>query len=310
LNQGGVEVFNTRIQINKNREYKKDFIFEGRPIDLILEFYDGEKIYKSETFNINSSNLNKYKETGSFKWKNQKPKIRLVHIQTTKNDEREQESRKSLERVKDYGWDYILHTNTPYGSVPPDYNCIRPYCVSGELFDESKVAQLGTALTPAHYGCYEAFKNAILSEFTENVDFLIVCEGDCIIEVEIQKFIETVEKSCPIIQDNKICSMSFGDTVTLEHGWLQSKVVEEIPNQDFMFITDHIIGLQCIMFPQFIRGYLKEQLRTHKWDASDLYFNIVMGASGYKFGILKERITTQADGFSLIDNTYKSFRKK
>jgi hypothetical protein len=35
-----------------------------------------------------------------------------------------------------------------------------------------------------------------------------------------------------------------------------------------------------------------------------------MGASGHKMGIVKDRLTTQADGFSLIDKTIKTFRKK
>ena len=41
-----------------------------------------------------------------------------------------------------------------------------------------------------------------------------------------------------------------------------------------------------------------------------MYFNIIMGASGFKFGIVYNRLTTQADGFSLIDNTIKTFIKK
>jgi hypothetical protein len=36
-----------------------------------------------------------------------------------------------------------------------------------ELFDEATVQRLGTALTPSHYGCYKAFKDAILSEFND-----------------------------------------------------------------------------------------------------------------------------------------------
>jgi hypothetical protein len=64
------------------------------------------------------------------------------------------------------------------------------------------------------------------------------------------------------------------------------------------------------MFPKKAADYLKHQLRTHPWDASDIYFNIIMGKSGFEMGIVKERLTTQADGHSLIDNTYKTFRKK
>jgi glycosyltransferase involved in cell wall biosynthesis len=308
--EGGIEFFNTRFQVNKSREYKKEIKFSGSAIDFELDFYDGERLYKSEKYSINNSNLDKYKSAGIFKWKNRKPKIRLVHIQTTLNDEREQQSRLSLQKVTEYGWEYVLHTNTPYADTPPKHNCFRPNCVSNELFDDEMVSKYGTALTPAHYGCYESFKNAILSEFTNEIDFLIVCEGDCLIEIPTKEFVQKVESSCDITKKYNIGFMSFGDKETLEHGWMQSPVVQEIPEADFMYVTNHIIGLQCIMFPKFTKDYLKTQLRTHKWDAADMYFNLIMSASPYKMGIVKNRLTTQADGYSLIDKTVKTFRKK
>ena len=296
-----------RIEISKNREFKREFEFNGESIDVVLSFYDGEEMYKEEKYVLSNKNIDKFKHTGYFKWKNIKPRIKLVHIQTTLNDEREQASRKSLERVKDYGWEYVVHYNVPYKSLPPAHTCLRPQCVSMELFNEEQVQKFGTALTPAHYGCYEAFKNAILSEF-HDCDYLMVCEGDCIIETDMDRFISTVEASCPVIDDNNIGYMSFGDVDTLEHGWKQSNPVVNL--NDFMFTTNHIIGLQCIMFPKKVSTYLKDQLRTHPWDASDMYFNIIMGASSWEMAIVKERLTTQADGFSLIDNTHKTFRKK
>jgi glycosyltransferase involved in cell wall biosynthesis len=310
MSEGGIEFFNTRFQVNKSREYKKEIRFTGNQIDFELDFYDGENIYKSEKYSINNSNLDKYKSSGIFKWKNRKPKIRLVHIQTTLNDEREQQSRDSLQKVNEFGWEYVLHTNTPYADTPPKHNCNRPDCVSNQLFNDEDVAKYGTALTPAHYGCYESFKNAILSEFTNEIDFLIVCEGDCLIEVPINEFVQKVEASCPVLNKRNIGFMSFGDKETLEQGWMQSPIVEETPEADFMYVTNHIIGLQCIMFPKFTKDYLKSQLRTHRWDAADMYFNIIMGASGHRMGIVKDRLTTQADGFSLIDKTIKTFRKK
>ena len=102
---------------------------------------------------------------------------------------------------------------------------------------------------------------------------------------------------------------SFGDTKTLDFGWHQSNVVREIPNQDLMFITDKIIGLQCIMFPKNTKEFLFNKLRTHKWDAADIYFNTIFGHNGKTMGILKDRITTQADGVSLIDKEFKTFIK-
>ena len=100
--------------------------------------------------------------------------------------------------------------------------------------------------------------------------------------------------------------MSFGDKDTLEYGWPQSPEIRKI--NDVMYETNHIIGLQSIMFPAHTAPWLKETLRTHLWDAADMYFNIIF--DNQKMGIVYERLTTQADGFSLIDNMEKSFIKK
>ena len=111
-----------------------------------------------------------------------------------------------------------------------------------------------------------------------------------------------------MLEESNIGFMSFGDKDTLEFGWPQSPVVKEI-NED-MYVTDHLIGLQCIMFPMYTERFLKNALRTHPWDAADMYFNHVFYGSPYNMGIVHKRLTTQADGFSLIDNTYKTFIKK
>jgi hypothetical protein len=293
------------IEISKTNEAMQEFVYSGEEVLVTLEFYDGEQIYKKEYYKINEETLPKYSNTGHFKW-NKRPKIKLVHLQTTRNDEKEQKSREQLQKVREYGWEYILHTNTPYTDLPPKHNCQRPDCVSYELFDEQTIQRIGTQLTPSHYGCYLAFKEAILSEF-EDCDYLMVCEGDCKIEMPIEDFIKTVESTCPTITDNNIGYMSYGDKATLEHGWLQSPVVREIPNQDLIYITNHIIGIQCIMFPIEIKKWLKEKLRTEKFDAADIFFNSVFVNSPYSMAIVHKRLSSQFDGFSTIDRTYKKF---
>ena len=308
IKESGVEFYNHKWQIDNTREFKKQFYYSGNEIELELDFYDGDRIYKNEKYVLNNKNIDKFQHTGYYKIKNRKPKIRLVHLQTTRNDEREQKSRESLKHVVDYGWEYIIHTNEPYADLPPKHNCQRPQCVSMELFNEQQVSELGTALTPSHYGCFESFKNGIMSEFDDSIDFLVVCEGDCIIEVPIEEFVNKVESSYQIIEDNKIGYMSFGDVKTLEHGWLQSPVREVVPDQDLLFITDHIIGLQCIAFPRSVKKWLLERLRTEKWDASDILFNHIFKNSPFKMGILHNRITTQIEGYSLIDKQEKKFK--
>ena len=294
------------IDIKKTREYKIEFEYKNKDILITMDFYDGDRIYKTEKYEMNENNIGIYKKTGFFKPKT-RPKIKVVHLQTTLNLPKEKSSYDQISEVVNYNWKYILHKNVQYGNMPPTYNCMRPHCVSMELFNDEKVEKLGTALTPAHYGCYESFKYGILSEFDNDIDFLIVCEGDCKIIPDLERFVNDVEKVCGFVQDTSIGYVSFGDTHTLEHKWLQSPVVEELPNENMIYITNHIIGLQCIMFPKDVRKWLFNKLRTHPWDGADMYFNSIFRDSEFKMAIVKERLTTQYDGYSLIDKQDKKF---
>lgn len=303
------------VDVAKNREFKWQFKYKGDEIKVELVFRDTNgRNYKREVFLINDSTIEKYQHTGIFRWKKKeepkkesKHKIKLVHLQTTINDEREQKSREQLEKVQAYNWEYINYNNVPYKELPPAFNCSRPDCVSLHLFDEETVQRIGTSLTPAHYGCYLAFKNAITESINSDYDYLIVCEGDCKVEVPMDEFIEKVESVCSIIKNTDIGYVSFGDSKTLEHGWLQSPVVKELPDQNLIYITDHIIGLQCIMFPKKVIKWLIYKLINEKWDAADMYFNAIFYNSQYKMAIVKKRLTSQFDGYSLIDKTEKKF---
>jgi hypothetical protein len=293
------------ITIKENREFKTPIRYQSGSVEIKMEFIDGDNIYKVEKYVMNESNIQKYRNTGSFKWK-KRPKIKLVHLQTTLELDKEIQSREQLRQVADHGWEYVLHQNKPYEGLPPKHNCVRPDCVSITLFDEEKVQQIGTALTPSHYGCYDSFKTGILSEFSDDLDFIIVCEGDCKLLLSVNDFVYKVEAACSVVNDQNIGYMSFGDTKTLEHGWLQSPVVQDLPNTD-VFITNHIIGLQCIMFPKKVKSWLFENLRVSPWDGADMFFNMIFTNSPYKMGIVNERYTSQFDGYSLIDKQQKHF---
>ena len=242
--------------------------------------------------------------------KSNNPKIKIVHLQTTNNLEKEQVSRESLQPLVNYGFEYALHQNIPFASLPPSHNSLRPSCVSKSLFDGAVSERGETALTPAHYGCFESFKNGILSEFSDDLDFLMVCEGDCLIEIPHEEFVKTVYDACKIIQKENIEYFSFGDTHTLDsNNWLQSTEIYLPQNQNLLFVTNKIIGLQCILFPKSVKTFLFDRLLNEKWDAADVYFNHIFNWGEKKMGILKNRVTTQVDGFSLLDKEIKIFRK-
>ena len=291
-----------KIDIAKNREFKKEFIYTGEEIEVSLDFYDGNKKLKHESFIMNNSTIEKFYGTGKYIVKNKKPKIKLIHL-TTNGDDRADISSQALYKVKDFGWDYQVHINEPYTSLPPVHNCERPNCVS---FDKGDTIH-GTALTPGHYGCYEAHKNAILTGF-DDCDFLMICEADCMIDTDMETFVRKVEDCAKQLDHNKIGYMSFGDKNTLDTAILQSPVVQDV--NENMYITNHIICTQCVMFPKSISKWLSKQVRTQRWDTIDVYYNIIFNKSDYKMAIVKDRLTTQLDGFSLIDQTNKTYLKK
>lgn len=307
ISKGKDDLYYNKFKISESREYKKEIEYDGNSIDIVIDFYDDDNLYKSERYSINEKSLAKHQNNGYFEWLKTNYKVKIVHLQTTLQDSKEIKSREQISKLRDYGFEYINHLNKPYEDLPPKFNCRRPECVSLRLFNEQEVISFGTALTPPHFGCFEAFKNAILSEF-DDTDFLMICEGDCLIETDLKLFSDKVKEACKIMINHNIGYFSFGDTKTLEHGWPQSPLIENVPDQNLLYITNHIIGIQCIMFPSKIKAWLKNEFRTKPWDAADIFLNDIFRQSPYKMGIVKDRLTTQADGYSLIDKQDKKFK--
>ncbi len=299
---------NEVINFPAKNPYSHPINFKGEQINIQLDFFDEGVLYKSEKFVMNADNIGKYSHTGSYRIKNRAPKIKLVHLQTNLKTEAEVKSYDSLS----YGLgdiEYVRHINKPTLFFPKDIReCERPTAISDRLFTDEEVEKYSTALTPAHFGCFDAFRRGIEYEFTDDLDYLIVCEGDCILEVSPEQFVQKVKEVCSILKGTNVGYFSFGDTKTLDFGWKQSNEIGNIKNQDILFITDKIIGLQCVMFTKPAREYLKKALAENKWDAADMFFNDIFTNSDYSMAILKKRITTQADGFSLIDKVDKVFK--
>lgn len=241
-----------------------------------------------------------------------KPRIRLVHLMLkgdTGASLNQFHSKNVLCNVAHYNWDYIAVYNEPYTSRPPSHNCRRPE----DIHIPSMVFEgTGTPLTPAHYGCYEAFKNAVLSYLTPDIDLLIVCEGDCKLLVKIEDFVAFVESSLKVMSDNKIAIISYGDKNALETGVLQSEKIESVSED--IFITNKLIGLQCIGFLPRLRHLFVNLFTQAKWDAMDIlineYFSMHrergMGAFPH-LAIVENRLTSQYDGYSIIEQREKKF---
>lgn len=225
-------------------------------------------------------------------------KVKSVQFLLNSDIEKQDKSVDNINLLSKYGIECVRHYNDVYVDLPPVSKSSRPNDVSME----SKP----NALTPAHYGCYDSFKTAVLSEFDSDIDFLIVFEGDAKIQNH-ELFVQKLNKVFSLFDSHNLDYVSFGGIYDLEHGVLQSSVVEEL-DEDF-FICDKIIGCQCLIFSAKSRDKIKRILRTEKWDALDIYLNNVAHSNGLRTAVSRKTIVTQYDGISTIDNTNKNFKE-
>lgn len=225
-------------------------------------------------------------------------KVKAVQFLLNGDFEKQNKSVENVDQLIKYGIDCVRHYNDVYVDLPPTSKSNRPQDVSIDLKQGS--------LTPAHYGCYDSFKTAVLSEFDSNDDYLIVFEGDAKIQNH-EFFTQKLNESFELIESHNLDYVSFGGMYDLEHGVLQSNVVE--PLSDDFFICDKIIGCQCLIFSGRSRDKIKKILRSEKWDALDIYLNNISRSNNLRVAVSKKTIVTQYDGISTIDNTNKHFKE-
>ena len=214
-----------------------------------------------------------------------KYKIRAVHL-LLEEDNRKSKSIKEFEKLKDLGIDYVQHINQRYTDTPPREFCARPYNV-GRIEAYS--------LRGPHYGNYQSFKKAMFTEFTDDIDFLMILESDCTLTVPIEEFVDKVFQSCEHINERGVHYMSFGDNRNLRTGEMVSDNHGTIT--DWMYLTNKIIGIQCIMFPKFAKESILRSYETCLWDVTDLLYNEMFK---YKQKAIAPRLTTQIEGVSTI----------
>lgn len=260
------------------------------PLDVYNRKYDIEDTvhYLNGDVNIDSKIIKNFlfkNDTPNNNYNKNKYKIKAVHL-LLEEDDRKKESILNLEKLKDYGIDYIQHINERYIDIPPKYMCARP----------QDVGRIGSySLRGPHYGNYQSFKKAILTEANDDIDFLIIFESDCKLNIPLEEFVEKIFQSCEHVIERNIYYMSFGDDRNLRTGELVSNDHGRI--NDWMYITNKIIGIQSIMFPKFAFDFIKRSYETTLWDVSDLMFNEMFK---YKTKAIAPRLTTQIEGISTI----------
>jgi len=221
-------------------------------------------------------------------------KIRLVHILTETDTPREQASISSLSPLGNAGLEYVQQINERYSGE--DWKLIK-------ALSQSEFTNHG----PGHYGAFQSFKKAIQENFTPDLDALVLCECDCVLEVPHDKFMQTLSGGIQFCSKYGIRYLSLGSRFV--NGFLQSPVDFSTDTDSFFeqfYITSKIILAHCVVLPQNGREFYLKALDEGSWDSPDIWFNeINWRDKNFRFAISWERSAYQHEGHSLIDDCWK-----
>ena len=218
-----------------------------------------------------------------------KPKIKLMHL-VTEPDSNSKEIR-SIESVKDFcektGINYEQRINAIWKDTPPKDTCNRPEDVQ-DVPGYYKLA-------PGHYGCYKAHTDAILAEDNTDYDYVLIFEGDVIIDSNYQELYDSLIRFSRIANEQDQDIIGFGNPFNNRN--LNGPKIEDI----YTNVTPFIPAQSYLVNREKI-SKLVDKVHNTKWDAFDMW---VCNVAQLKVGTAEKIYTKHLPGFSIIEQEFK-----
>jgi hypothetical protein len=246
--------------------------------------YDDVATYITEDVN---DAVNKLLNHFSIDEKNNKNKVKFLHILTDIDTDREIKSMQSLTKMQNFGHKYLPIVSRRYTDIPPADTCQYPEKISMEP---------GNKLTPAHYGCYLGHRKAFEVGMESNSEYIMICECDAVIDVSNEEFDKKIQFAIQKINDDNLLMFSFG-----YHN--NTDILEK--KLDY-WIVNRFYGAHAYLIPKKSFEIIKKVYDTKKWNVADLFF--ADNLSEYRIGIFQTPPTKQTEGYSILDKIYNNDR--
>lgn len=232
------------------------------------------------------------------------PKIRIVHLLLDPNYpedipernwkstiEKQNLSISCMKRMSER-FEYVQRYQKVNRTELPSHNCMDPEIInpSKEFKNEPPVLSYG------HYGAYQAHTRGILENFTDDLDALIIMEGDAYTDLSPGEFYKKIIDSflmCSLTEGKMVsfagpCFMTGGDWWGMSHDrgqWL------EVP---------HFLMGTTYMIMRSERESILDKIYNTGWHSPDFWlaWNYNMKSKIY---VTKERVTYQKEGYSVLD---------
>jgi glycosyltransferase involved in cell wall biosynthesis len=267
----------------------------------VKDLITGKEVIK-HVFNLDKEYFeNTLKGNGLFTWKgdleqyHNNHKIILHHLVT--EPETNEKEKRSIENLKAFcehtGIEYNMRVNEIYRRLPPADTCSRPQDIA---FQPQSIGNGYGKLTPGHYGCYLAHKNAITLGENKNYDFVLIFEGDTIVDFDFDELYNSLFRFNRIANEQGLDLVGFGNPKELTNAY--GEQIEDIYCDALPFSP-----AQSYLIPQGKLNVWEDKLMNRKWEAWDLW---IKNIGQMKPGIANKVYTKHLPGFSIIDQMIKN----
>jgi hypothetical protein len=186
-------------------------------------------------------------------------KIKLVHLLSSPEDEREQKSIASLSRLQEFGVQYVQHINAIHNSPV--------------------------------LGCFLAHKRAIIEEFSDDLDFLLVCECDCVLRFRPEAFVRSLKYLGQTVVDNVVDVLCIGS-----NGFVDVVTVRGIHKCRLIAMT------HCLLYPINKKDNIFNVLEKNPWMPYDAWLSAAFGENR-SIAVTQKRLAIQSNGYTSVIDT-------
>lgn len=233
------------------------------------------------------------------------PNIRLVHLlldpaeqkdipdaQWESNLDKQRQSIECFEKIKTKFSSYVQSYSVLNREVVPEENCAQPGIINRtkEFVNEPPVLSYG------HYGAFMAHKRGVIENFHEDIDLLIIIEGDVITHLSPDEFYNKVIEAYNLGIQNEACLISFAQRMYLSGAnWWE----HDIDFGNWIKVIHFILGSTYLIFKSE-RESIINKFQTTGWHSPDIW--LAWNYSGKcPIFVSKEAIVHQVEGYSTLD---------
>ena len=231
--------------------------------------------------------------------------IKLVHILLDPNEpkdipleswkstvNKQLQSRNCWSNIKHKFTNYVPRFNVLNREELPADNCLDPDIInpSKELIHEPPVLSYG------HYGCYKSNKDAIIEEFDDDMDLMILIGGDVVTDLSPDEFYDKVMEAYELGIAHNADMINFNEPVYLSGGeWWN----DSISMGNWVKVPHFMVGDVILIFRSF-RDRLINDLKTRGWHSFDLWMAWTYSNKAVQFTANKN-LAYQVEGYSVLD---------